>query len=373
MVSTGLSRTWLSSFCWGFGLTLAKPNVFVDPKGRFPEACFDPPRIFAELGSSKLAYPGPARENFRNTSWSCREDRKFRVLHFIELQNERNSSVTLLAGIVWNADRIIVKLGPLPLRWYGLLFATGFVCGYVIMFKVFKREGRPSSDLDTLLTYMVVGTIVGARLGHCLFYEPERYLSSIGAVISILKVWEGGLASHGAAIGLYLGIFLYSRKVENQPFIWCLDRISIPVVLAGCFIRLGNFFNSEIIGEPTTAPWGVMFTKAAYKPAQTQFRHPAQVYESIAYFLIFLILLLAYSKFKAGRRAGLLHGLFLVGVFTARFGIEFVKRRQAPFMESLPISMGQVLSIPFIVAGVWLITCAFDSSKPSDLTIENEG
>lgn len=275
--------------------------------------------------------------------------------------------MTLFAGIVWNVDRIIVKLGPLPLRWYGLLFAIGFVCGYLIMFKVFKREGRPTSDLDTLLTYMVVGTIVGARLGHCAFYEPERYLTSISAILSILKVWEGGLASHGAAIGLYLGIYLYSRKVENQSYIWCLDRISIPVILAGCYIRLGNFFNSEIIGEPTTAPWGVKFVQAAFKPAQTQFRHPAQMYESICYFLIFLILLLAYSKFKAGRRAGLLHGMFLVSVFSARFGIEFVKRRQADFMANLPISMGQLLSVPFIVVGVWLITRAFDGSKSTEL------
>ncbi len=269
----------------------------------------------------------------------------------------------LLAQITWDVDRIIVRLGPLPLRWYGLLFAISFVCGYVIMHKFLKREGRPSEDLDRLLTHMVIGTIVGARLGHCLFYEPSLYLGSIGGVFSILKVWEGGLASHGAAIGLYVGIYLYSRKVEKQSFIWCLDRISIPVVLAGAFIRLGNFFNSEIIGEPTTLPWGVKFVRAIDQSARTQWRHPAQMYESLSYLLIFVILLLAYSKGNAGKRPGLLHGLFLVGVFTARFGIEFTKRRQALFMDDLPVSMGQLLSIPFIAVGTWLIVRAFDGPK----------
>ena len=219
------------------------------------------------------------------------------------------------------------------------------------MIWVFNKEGRPKTDLEQLSVYMIFGTVIGARLGHCLFYNPEYYLSN---PIEILKVWEGGLASHGAAIGILTAIYLFSSKKRNYPMIWTLDRIVIVVALAGTFIRLGNLFNSEIIGKPTDVSWGFIFTAVDDIP-----RHPAQLYESIAYFIIFLILLFIYYKGIEKKKSGLLFGIFLVLVFTFRFFVEFLKENQSGFEEAMTLNMGQLLSIPFVIAGIIFITKPF--------------
>src|SRR4030065_1362191 len=257
----------------------------------------------------------------------------------------------LLAFIEWSVSPEMFHLGPISVRWYGFLFAMAFVAGYFIMTWVFKREGRPRTDLEQLSVYMIFGTVIGARLGHCLFYNPEYYLSN---PIEILKVWEGGLASHGAAIGILTAIYLFSRKKRNYPIIWTLDRIVIVVALSGTFIRLGNLFNSEIIGRPTDVSWAFIFTAVDDIP-----RHPAQLYESIAYFIIFLILLFIYYKGIEKKKSGLLFGIFLVLVFTFRFFVEFLKETQSGFEEAMTLNMGQLLSIPFVIAGIIFITKPF--------------
>jgi len=257
----------------------------------------------------------------------------------------------LLAFIEWSVSPEIFHLGPVSVRWYGFLFAMAFVAGYFIMTWVFKKEGRPRTDLEQLSVYMIFGTVIGARLGHCLFYNPEYYLSN---PIEILKVWEGGLASHGAAIGILTAIYLFSSKKRNYPMIWTLDRIVIVVALSGTFIRLGNLFNSEIIGKPTDVSWGFIFTAVDDIP-----RHPAQLYESIAYFIIFLILLFIYYKGIEKKKSGLLFGIFLVLVFTSRFFVEFLKENQSGFEEAMILNMGQLLSIPFVIAGIIFITKPF--------------
>lgn len=255
---------------------------------------------------------------------------------------------------IWDVGPELLNAGPVTIRWYGLLFATAFFLGFLYMRYVFQRENKPVESLDSLLIYMMVSTIVGARLGHCLFYEPGYYLSN---PIEILKVWRGGLASHGAAIGILTGMYLYSKKQRKQPYLWLIDRVVIPISLAGCLIRLGNFFNSEIIGIPTEKSWGVVFTRI-----DNLARHPAQLYESVSYLLIFLFLNATYRRLGEKTPRGLMLGLFLVLVFTARFLIEIVKVRQAAFAEGLPLSMGQLLSIPAVLAGMFLLYSAW--TKP---------
>jgi phosphatidylglycerol:prolipoprotein diacylglycerol transferase len=257
----------------------------------------------------------------------------------------------MLAFIEWSVSPEIFHLGPISIRWYGFLFAMAFVAGYFIMTWVFKKEGRLQPDLEQLSVYMIFGTVIGARLGHCLFYNPEYYLSN---PIEIFKVWEGGLASHGAAIGILTAIYLFASKKRNYPMLWTLDRVVIVVALAGTFIRLGNLFNSEIIGKPTDVSWAFIFTAIDELP-----RHPAQLYESIAYFIIFLILLFIYYKGIEKNKSGLLFGIFLVLVFIFRFFVEFLKENQSGFEDAMILNMGQILSIPFVIAGIIFILKSF--------------
>jgi phosphatidylglycerol---prolipoprotein diacylglyceryl transferase len=257
----------------------------------------------------------------------------------------------ILAFIEWSISPEIFHLGPISVRWYGFLFAMAFVAGYFIMTWVFKKEKRPQPDLEQLSVYMIFGTVIGARLGHCLFYNPVYYLSN---PIEILKVWEGGLASHGAAIGILVAVYLFSKKKKNYSFLWIIDRIVIVVALAGTFIRLGNLFNSEIIGKPTDVAWAFIFTSVDDLP-----RHPTQLYESIAYLIIFLILIFIYYKGFEKNRSGLLFGLFLLLVFTFRFFVEFLKENQSAFEKAMVLDMGQLLSIPFIIAGIIFIIKSF--------------
>lgn len=251
------------------------------------------------------------------------------------------------AYIYWDVGPILVEVGPLAVRWYGVLFAAGFLAGYLLVRRIYRREGKPEADLDVLLLYLVAGTVVGARLGHCLFYDPAYYLAH---PLEILQIWEGGLASHGGALGVLLALYLYARRHPGQPYLWLLDRIAVPAALAGAFVRVGNFFNAEILGEPTDLPWAVVFARVDPVP-----RHPAQLYEAIGYAAIFVVLLALYRRYGARTPRGMLLGTFLVLVFTYRFLVEFVKLPQAAFEPGLALSVGQLLSLPFVAAGVLLL------------------
>ncbi len=249
--------------------------------------------------------------------------------------------------IPWDVNPEIFRIGSFAVRWYGLLFASSFLFGYIIMKKIFDNENLNIAVLDRLTVYMAVGTIVGARLGHCLFYEPGYYLSH---PLEILKIWHGGLASHGAAIGILIALWLFVRR-EKKDYTWVIDRIAIVVALSGFFIRMGNLMNSEIYGVETTLPWGFVFLRNG----ETAPKHPTQIYEGLSYLLVFILLYRIYWRKKGEHVQGLLISLFLILVFTARFLIEFVKEPQVDFEKTMKLDMGQWLSIPFVLAGiVWL-------------------
>jgi len=253
--------------------------------------------------------------------------------------------------IHWNVSPEIFSLGPLTIRWYGLLFASSFIAGFFIMDKIFKKEGRTEDDLNDLVWYMILGTVIGARLGHCLFYNPVYYLSH---PLEILMIWKGGLASHGAAVGILTAIYFFSKKKKNMPYLWVMDRVVITVALAAFFIRLGNLFNSEIIGKPTDVPWAFIFERAYVSDPMTP-RHPAQLYEAVAYLLIFFLLIYLYKKKDGKIESGLFLGIFMSLVFGFRIFVEFFKEVQEPFEKGLPLDMGQILSIPLVIAGLYLI------------------
>lgn len=259
--------------------------------------------------------------------------------------------------ITWNVDPEIFSLGELSIRWYGLLFASAFLSGYLVFTRYLATERLNSEMLDKLLIYVAVGTVIGARLGHCFFYEPEYFLKN---PLEILKIWRGGLASHGAAIGILLALWLYIRK-NKLSFLWLIDRIVIVVALGGAFIRLGNLFNSEIYGGPTNLPWGFEFVRdRVYDPNTGELLapvacHPTQLYEALSYLLIFTVLLIFYRNNYLKVRDGFIFGVFMILLFSARFLIEFVKNDQVGFESGMKLNMGQILSIPFILAGVIMI------------------
>ncbi len=253
-----------------------------------------------------------------------------------------------IASITWDVQpEIGINLGPFSPRWYGLLFASGFLIGYQIMSRMMQRERRPVADMEPLTLYMIAGTVIGMRLGHCLFYEPFYYFAH---PLEILNLRGGGYASHGAVMGISIALWLYSRKRPAQPFLWVIDRIAIAVALAAFLIRVGNFFNHEMIGRPTDLPWGVIFTIRDMIP-----RHPAQLYEAFCYLGIFFLMRFIYNRYDAKTPNGLLLGVFFMTVFGARFAIEFFKENQVLFENLLPINMGQILSIPLVGLGAWLV------------------
>lgn len=253
----------------------------------------------------------------------------------------------IISSIYWNVSPEIAKLGPFTLRWYGLLFALAFVFGYLILTKIYKLEKKSAADLEQLSIYVILGTVIGARLGHCLFYDPVYYLSH---PIEILKVWEGGLASHGAAIGILISIYLITKKQKDKTMLWILDRLVIVVALGGALIRLGNLFNSEIIGKPADLPWSFIFARVDDVP-----RHPAQLYESIFYLITFGILYFTYLKTQKKFKQGYLFGFAIVLIFGFRFFVEFLKENQSAFEKGMILDMGQILSIPFVIAGFYFM------------------
>lgn len=358
----------------------------------------------------------------------------------------------MLSYIVWSPKPYIVDLGFTELRWYGLLFALGFIISQQVMFYIFKKEGKKDKQVEILTLYMVLATIIGARLGHVLFYEPARYLSN---PIDIFKVWEGGLASHGGAAGILIALYLFARKYKDISYLWILDRIVIVVAITGALIRTGNFVNSEIIGEPTDKAYGVVFGRevelrlnyltsaiedveverakkaelmdgiaeksfkhpvklvVAYNDknpledvknftenqllnklqdasirqhvefsGETEFeynqkggviyastygegvpRHAAQLYEAISCVFIFLLLFYLWNKNRSGLADGRLFGIFLIACFGLRFLYEFIKENQVAFEDGLTLNMGQWLSIPLVLAGVYFIFRSLKAEK----------
>ncbi|MEX0679755.1 MAG: prolipoprotein diacylglyceryl transferase [Balneolales bacterium] len=249
----------------------------------------------------------------------------------------------------------IEQIGPIMLRWYGMLFATAFISGYFIGRKLFKDAGKDVELTDKLLTYIVIATIVGARLGHVIFYDFEYYSRHL---YEVLYIWQGGLASHGATIGIMLAIWLFIRKYPDITFFWLVDRLTIPVILGGAFVRLGNFFNSEIYGLPSEVPWAVIFARVDLLP-----RHPTMLYESLICILIFVLLIVLYRYYQNHPPEGLLTGVFMITLFTSRFLIEYTKVEQAPFSEPWLFGMGQLLSIPFVIFGIWVLISKVNRSQ----------
>ena len=251
---------------------------------------------------------------------------------------------------VWNIDPVLISFMGLKVHWYGALFATAIACGFQVMKRIYIKEKLPVESLDNLLMYCVIGIIVGARLAHCIFYDPAYYFSN---PLKIFAIWEGGLASHGGGLGAILALYYYRRKMD-MPFLFLLDRLAIATAIFGFFVRMANFMNSEILGLPSNVPWAIVFERIDMLP-----RHPAQLYEAIAYLLIFIGLWAIYKYTEMKQKEGAIFGLFLVLVFSSRFAIEFVKVKQAAYAEGMTLSAGQWLSVPFLIVGVVLLVMPY--------------
>ena len=268
--------------------------------------------------------------------------------------------------ITWTANPVLFQLGFFAVRWYSLMFLIGFTIGYYIIYKMFKHEGARQEWIDKLLIYVAIATIVGSRLGHVFFYQWDYYSQH---PLDIIKIWEGGLASHGGTIGIIIAILLYSKYVTKKSPIWTFDRLVVPVALVGALIRIGNLFNHEIYGHDTTLPWGFRFIEnlhgwmAGADPIFTAPCHPTQIYEALAYLALFSLLMVMYWKYNCQERKGLIFGVFLTWLFSARFFIEFIKNVQVEFEEGMALNRGQWLSVPFIIAGVVLIIYALSHKR----------
>ena len=266
-------------------------------------------------------------------------------------------------AIHWNADPVLLSLGSLEIRWYSLLFISGFILGWFIFKWFCKREGISEKVLDPLLYTLLLGTIIGARLGHCLFYDPAYYLGSWKGFFEIFMPWKGGLASHGGTLFLFFAMWWFARRwgpKNNFDFLWLLDRLAIAVPFAAMFIRLGNLFNSEIYGHVTDLPWGFVFERNGEVLA----KHPTQLYEALSYALLGIVLLLLYKNRTKGLYRGAYMGIFFTVLFGMRFLIEFVKEDQVGFEAGMALNMGQLLSIPFILFGIGLIIYSYKKKIP---------
>ena len=267
-------------------------------------------------------------------------------------------------AIHWNIDPAILHIGGFELRWYSLLFVSGFILGWYIMKSFFVREKISTDLLDPMLYMLLICTIVGARLGHCLFYQPDYYLGSWKGFLEIFMPWKGGLARHGGTLALLLGIWWYARKYgpkNDFDFVWVLDHLVIPVSFAACFIRLGNLFNSEIYGGPTKLPWGFVFERNG----ETLPCHPTQLYEAATLLLLGCVLMWLYWKKLDKVYRGTFVGIFLTVCFGARFLIEFIKNDQVEFEANMALNMGQLLSIPFVLLGIGFLVYAYTQKLPA--------
>lgn len=330
----------------------------------------------------------------------------------------------MLSFITWDVDPEAFSLFGREIRWYGILWATGVLCTTLVVQRMYKHEKLPEKWFDSLFMHVLLGLIIGARLGHCLFYQPLEYLSD---PISLLKIWEGGLASHGGAIGMVIGVCLYSLKITNKKINWkylliggaagfliggavaydpasfdknlgiaflglsvglcvamlyttyataiqTLDRLVVGVAIGATFIRLGNLMNHEIYGEALDKPWAFRFIlnldawKKGAEPIYSLPSHPTQLYEALTYFCIFLLGMFLYYKTNAKAKTGLILGISLIGIFLSRFLFEFIKNTQVEYEAEMFLNMGQVLSIPFVLWGIWLI---YSTLRKKDLTTDN--
>ena len=265
----------------------------------------------------------------------------------------------MLAYITWTADPVAFTIPFIQweVRWYGIAFALGFLLGSWLVLKIWRHEKLNEDWYDKLFFYVIISATVGARLGHCLFYAPDYYLAH---PMEIFKIWEGGLASHGGTLGIIIAIWIYSKKVTRKSMLWTFDRLVVPVGFVGALIRLGNLMNHEIYGHATNMPWGFKFIdNLAYvhhlnaSPIFTEPSHPTQLYEAFFYILTSLICLWMYWKREDYKYQGLIFGVFMIGIFLSRFFVEFFKNVQESFEENMFLNMGQLLSIPFIIVGLW--------------------
>ena len=261
-------------------------------------------------------------------------------------------------AIVWDWDPTLIEIFGFEIRWYSLTWVAALLFGGWLFAYFCKHEDKPESVSDTAFMYIALGTIIGARLGHCLFYEPEVYLREPLKIITGIR--DGGLASHGAAIGIVLGIWLSSRKSKVSVW-WTADRLGIIAPLSGAMIRFGNLFNSEIIGNETTVPWGFKFMRLYpnWPEEMVPVRHATQLYEALCYIAVFVTLFLLYRRTNLAKREGFIFGAAMVGIFTPRFLIEFIKINQVAFESGMRFNMGQWLSVPFILCGVAVMIWAW--------------
>lgn len=272
--------------------------------------------------------------------------------------------MTDILAIIWNANPELFHIGGFAVRWYSLLFVSGFILGFFIFQWFFKREKLNPRLLDSLFVTLIVGTIVGARLGHCLFYQPDYYLGSWEGFLEIFMPWEGGLASHGGTIALFIAMWWFAHKYGKRQgfdFVWLVDHLSIAVCFAATFIRLGNLFNSEIYGGVTNLPWGFVFVRNG----ETEPHHPTQLYEALSYLILGLVLLAIYKYRSEKTWRGTFIGLFLIGCFGSRFLIEFIKNDQVDFEAGMALNMGQILSIPFVLLGIGFLVYAYKKKLPA--------
>ena len=279
--------------------------------------------------------------------------------------------MNLLNYIVWQPDLYAFRLGPLAIRWYGLMWITGIIVAYFVVRQLYKEQKIKSELFEPLIFYCFFGILIGARLGHCLFYQPDYFLTSgkgfiemllpihfgndgswLGETFGFFLIGYAGLASHGGTLGLMIALWLYVKRTKLS--IWTvLDNIAIATGTTACFIRLGNLMNSEIIGKITDVPWAFIFEKVDAAP-----RHPGQLYEAIAYAILFIVMWVLHKKMPQKIGTGWYFGFCLAYIFTFRFFIEYTKEIQEAFEASLPIDMGQILSIPFIILGIYCMVKA---------------
>ncbi len=279
----------------------------------------------------------------------------------------------MLSYITWDVDPELFTIFGREIRWYGLLWVIGLAVAIIIVQRIFEKEKRPQEWFDSLFVYMMLGIILGARLGHCLFYEPGYYLAN---PLEILKIWEGGLASHGGVVGIIIAVWLYSKKVTKKSMIWTFDRVIVPTGFTSAMIRLGNLMNHEIYGGPTSQPWGFRFIeninawKAGAPAVFSEPSHPTQIYEALIYFLVFAVTMYLFWKTDAKKKQGLLIGIAMIMIFLSRFFIEYLKNVQVAseiaMRESTGLILGQWLSIPFVVWGIWLVWNAFRKNNETD-------
>ncbi len=258
----------------------------------------------------------------------------------------------MLSFVTWTVDPDLFHVGSLTVRWYGLMWASAIFMALWVVKKTFEHEKCPEEWADKLFLYGTIGLIVGARLGHCLFYGAhDDFFYYYRHPIEILYVWEGGLASHGGAFGLLIAMYLYNKNVIKKGYLWILDRLVIGVAIGGAFIRFGNLMNSEIYGGETSLPWGFIFVQAG----ETVPKHPTQIYEIIYCLITFTVCMWLYWKTKAAQKQGIIFGVFLIGIFFTRFLLEFIKENQVGFEDGMILNIGQLLSMPFFLLGFYLI------------------